>query len=1002
MKKAALLLTFFTFLAFFSLIGKAQYYMPSGNYSYKDWMFYDYTIYQNGYTFFSAKFMNESKYFLIYPDSSGYVNVNRFDRYGVLEEARNCSIGVPYGQVIGNSYSAFGKYVFIPFKKGRDPKGTGILFWNVTDYLNGTCGFKSNYFYRVNEENDTSKTPYTELAISNYMTKGAYPSGIVEISDLTFALAYASDSGDLKLGWDFVGINTTTNEIIYNTLTKKEITWDSGLSDVQKFYVTASEGYCYYYSDCIFQIIFEGRSAQNDDRYGIYIREVRKGTFGWEFKDIGLVGFDEPYGFIAGQISGIDWWALGMQSFNWHRLYFRAKQGNDRIVAFIQFDEYWNYIEEKRLNRPETNALGPGIEGITETIGNSKYAKFDMVNLTNSDHTYIKFGASHWDGNGIYHGIAIYFRYHVYDAFNSSKHYVSSIWMKGCGYAYSCSVKGMIRVDITFEANLYNISLEVYTYVGTYRYPTQTVSAYLDIFDDYSNGLPNLMITEDSVYPLEAYAIYMPGYSYYNGVNKFGIQVVKESCICSEWVDQGCYNSTHGYMTRTCSPPNCDSQIKFYLNSSCGVTPPTCGNGVCDTGEDALNCPQDCPGYCGDGICNPYWENMGNCPEDCAPPLIENKTGWYALTSCIDIYAPGNYFLQKALIPTKNQSYCIRIFSSNVTIDMGNYGIDCTFSAKNNGTTTAIGIGKAGKRLKNITVKNGFIRNCVWGIVDYYNDNVTISNVRITMDDWAYAYYNSIYAVTDALYVEGVTFNRFEGIYVNNYDFGIYAPLIDPTKSVIYNSTFVSNVFDNIKEIGYNLFADTRQSVFYGCEVKSSKVGWHCESCRNNTVIKGSYNGEINGISVAGDSRYNTFAYLDTSKITLYEGTRDNLVCSISGIYIDKGNNTFRIVCPELFNITALNVTVAPPVFLTPIFVPSGLEILEFLFTPYFYLTLGAVGISGFLTYLTGNPLVFAGSMLVFIIAYTLMGAYPLWFSIILGLVVLATAFLLYRIGVRK
>jgi len=51
---------------------------------------------------------------------------------------------------------------------------------------------------------------------------------------------------------------------------------------------------------------------------------------------------------------------------------------------------------------------------------------------------------------------------------------------------------------------------------------------------------------------------------------------------------------------------------------------------------------------------------------------------------------------------------------------------------------------------------------------------------------------------------------------------------------------------------------------------------------------------------------------------------------------------------------------------------------------------------------LTGNPLVFAGSMLVFIIAYTLMGAYPLWFSIILGLVVLATAFLLYRIGVRR
>ena len=75
---------------------------------------------------------------------------------------------------------------------------------------------------------------------------------------------------------------------------------------------------------------------------------------------------------------------------------------------------------------------------------------------------------------------------------------------------------------------------------------------------------------------------------------------------------------------------------------------------------------------------------------------------------------------------------------------------------------------------------------------------------------------------------------------------------------------------------------------------------------------------------------------------------------------------------------------------------------LEFLFTPYFLLTLAAIGLSGFLTYLTGNPLVFAGSMIVFIIAYTIFEVYPVWFSIILGIVVLATAFLLREAGVGR
>ena len=49
---------------------------------------------------------------------------------------------------------------------------------------------------------------------------------------------------------------------------------------------------------------------------------------------------------------------------------------------------------------------------------------------------------------------------------------------------------------------------------------------------------------------------------------------------------------------------------------------PVCGNGVCEPGEDSINCPQDCPpgGFCGDGACDPaIGEDCNSCPEDCGP-----------------------------------------------------------------------------------------------------------------------------------------------------------------------------------------------------------------------------------------------------------------------------------------------------------------------------------------------------------------------------------------------
>ena len=43
---------------------------------------------------------------------------------------------------------------------------------------------------------------------------------------------------------------------------------------------------------------------------------------------------------------------------------------------------------------------------------------------------------------------------------------------------------------------------------------------------------------------------------------------------------------------------------------------PTCGNGICDGGEDPAACPQDCGTACGNDVCEGD-ENADSCPQDC-------------------------------------------------------------------------------------------------------------------------------------------------------------------------------------------------------------------------------------------------------------------------------------------------------------------------------------------------------------------------------------------------
>jgi hypothetical protein len=71
----------------------------------------------------------------------------------------------------------------------------------------------------------------------------------------------------------------------------------------------------------------------------------------------------------------------------------------------------------------------------------------------------------------------------------------------------------------------------------------------------------------------------------------------------------------------TCGDTICDAgENSSTCPGDCGPPPPVCGDAICEPGEN-LSCPSDCgppPPVCGDATCDPG-ENL-SCPGDCGPP----------------------------------------------------------------------------------------------------------------------------------------------------------------------------------------------------------------------------------------------------------------------------------------------------------------------------------------------------------------------------------------------
>ncbi len=88
------------------------------------------------------------------------------------------------------------------------------------------------------------------------------------------------------------------------------------------------------------------------------------------------------------------------------------------------------------------------------------------------------------------------------------------------------------------------------------------------------------------------------------------------ACASDEDHGNGADVRAHG----VCGDGLCDPKEIGVCPSDCGTagSGAVCGNGVCETGENATSCPADCmaTAMCGNGVCE-TGENSTNCPQDC-------------------------------------------------------------------------------------------------------------------------------------------------------------------------------------------------------------------------------------------------------------------------------------------------------------------------------------------------------------------------------------------------
>lgn len=476
------------FLLIFIDLAKAQNFY---NTTYLDWI--NLTVPQSPVKKASASiiFSREGKYWVIRPmirnTTHFNVSVSRYDIWGNLEETRFSEYFD--GNMIGFSSNYFtwdGNYYIIPSIVSNN-----LMFvtFNLTKYKDGMSGIEF--------------MPYS-LSIS---------STLVPIPSFTYHLTVGF--GDSNFNNPPIAYRGTDNRIhiLYNFFdlvdnswhwdSRKDIMIDTGITYIKQGFVYPSSGGCRVHSNCFLLFFYEGNSSQNANRYGIYLREIYKGTFGLEFYDIPLIStttwgcnnFDYCYD------GNITYWRIGSHKFEANRILIRLlKPDKTYEYFFFAFNPYNFYKEaDIKINVKGSNAIAPyaRVLNVTFIKRESNIDYFNFLNLTNITEKRVWFKTGLQITTGTTGAIFVNF----IDAYNSSINFTKRI-----AYASWPPTGQMEFLDyIDVEPNrIYNITLYAYSATPYYFQDMDVFSTPRVIPLPFDT---QLMVGEDAYYYQEAFFV---------------------------------------------------------------------------------------------------------------------------------------------------------------------------------------------------------------------------------------------------------------------------------------------------------------------------------------------------------------------------------------------------------------------------------------------------------------------------------------------------------------
>lgn len=539
MKKTIIITLFFFVSIFVNLTNLSlAYYTIFQNSTYDEWKQLDGLCSENTLAV-SSFYINETKYF-VFTINEYNITVERYNQYGNRE-----AINVFNVSTVSTVNC---KKTFMPYFLNE------IIF-----YCYNSTGYKEYYAFNLTNYSikligkirdiDTNPDLFSPYPISKGIGSGDFKTNY-----LTFAIIHSN-----SIYYNFYDFETHSFNL--NNL-KRIDNFKIGITDLKNEWLYSSENYCFKYPGCLFHYIYYGKSSANNNRLGLYVREIYKGMWGVDVYDIPLISSttdSDCVNFIDcydGEITNF-WFSSDI--IGAFKVYFRIKTNDGKIFyAYKLYNETFYPIIEQIINAENSKAIHSNAFVILNknqilnqnnnsiTFYNKSFGNMEKIYLVGRIKAYTN-NLSTLKGYLILQNNDIINEIEIFSSYNN-------------GYRDLFIFK-----NISIDNKKYNITFKINASSTTYNISLYSEELAFDIYysDKTLTRKPNLLIIRGIGSYQEAFLIY---YCLFSEIKY--IQIPLKDCVCSEFLPSNCYNSTYRIYIRECYPNDCsyEEQLRYDLN----------------------------------------------------------------------------------------------------------------------------------------------------------------------------------------------------------------------------------------------------------------------------------------------------------------------------------------------------------------------------------------------------------------------------------------------------